>query len=479
MVKYLRQLYNNISLNLKIVISSSIILITRVPFIGVGYGLDWDAWRVIHSALTLDESGQYIASRLPGYPILEISYSYIWQFPYICNGITALLSVISYIYFFLILDSLGSKDKTLISTSLFFIPVIFINSTNSMDYIWALAFILSSSYYTMHKKYVISGILLGIAVGCRMTSIIMAIPLSYLLYTCESNNFGNIFLFAVSSLALSAVAFMPVIKTYGLSFLSAQSQWYPPLLGVARVAGTDVWGVVGLFALAGALTQLGLRYCSSAPRSISSLSKRHGTAFGIAVALYILLFLALPHEAGYLIPALPFTFILLARYLPRRELVIFCTLIILSPFIFSLKGKGVVAHGQVNFSEYAINITLPHHRLTLDPLYGPIVSNHLQRQKELNLLKETVDQSRDIPEHSVIIAGDWFTKLRVYAKIHSYTGPTFTPSLAEKTLTEYTEHGYKLYYLPGQDEYNYSTKGDYLSDYGAVPLLSDSLGTKN
>ena len=48
------------------------LVISRLPFLWLGYGEDPDTWRVARSASTLWESGLYETSRMPGYPLHEI-----------------------------------------------------------------------------------------------------------------------------------------------------------------------------------------------------------------------------------------------------------------------------------------------------------------------------------------------------------------------------------------------------------------------
>ena len=48
-----------------------LVILSRLPFIGVGYGLDGDAWSVAITAEHWHSTGEYLASRLPGYPVHE------------------------------------------------------------------------------------------------------------------------------------------------------------------------------------------------------------------------------------------------------------------------------------------------------------------------------------------------------------------------------------------------------------------------
>ncbi len=46
--------------------------ISRVIFLPLGYGLDDDAWLVARAGDILAHGGGYVASRLPGYPSVEL-----------------------------------------------------------------------------------------------------------------------------------------------------------------------------------------------------------------------------------------------------------------------------------------------------------------------------------------------------------------------------------------------------------------------
>lgn len=48
-----------------------VILASRLPLIGGGFGSDGDAWRNAVAAFRMREVGHYVASRPPGFPVFE------------------------------------------------------------------------------------------------------------------------------------------------------------------------------------------------------------------------------------------------------------------------------------------------------------------------------------------------------------------------------------------------------------------------
>ena len=57
------------------------------------------------------------------------------------------------------------------------------------------------------------------------------------------------------------------------------------------------------------------------------------------VGIYVFAFLSLPDQAGYLMPILPFVFLLFARFAERNAFRLFCILAALGSFVTIQDGK--------------------------------------------------------------------------------------------------------------------------------------------
>ncbi len=235
------------------------------------------------------------------------------------NGATALLNAVSAVLFALIMRRFGGKGHLLGGLALAFIPVVYVNSTNSMDYVWALAFILGSTYCVLSSRPVLAGVLLGLATGCRIPSFAMVVPLVVLLFTSarERRKVGPVFGFALASVATGVLSFLPVIREYGMVFLGFYrsgapapasdfvdiGHLYSRLPAAAFKVSLGVWGAVGCLAVMAAVASAFHRRMS--PGRIESYAVRpSGTRIAslwTAVCVYVSLFLFLPDEAGYLI----------------------------------------------------------------------------------------------------------------------------------------------------------------------------------
>lgn len=167
----------------------TIVFISRLPFLDAGYGNEQDGWRVASAARYIGTTGEYKASRLPGFPIIEFAYSLVWKHgAWMMNLLTALASAIAVGTLSLIAKHYKCKDFILLALTFAFTPIVFINSTVTMDYLWAMMFVMLSWYSAINRKSFSSGFLFGLAIGCRITTIFMMLPFALLFLTKINEN---------------------------------------------------------------------------------------------------------------------------------------------------------------------------------------------------------------------------------------------------------------------------------------------------
>ena len=56
-----------------------ITFLSRIPFLGNGYGVEEDSWGTAVAAYHYNTSGIYETSRLPGHPVQDTLYALIWH----------------------------------------------------------------------------------------------------------------------------------------------------------------------------------------------------------------------------------------------------------------------------------------------------------------------------------------------------------------------------------------------------------------
>lgn len=328
-------------------------------------------------------------------------------------------------------------------------------------------------YFAQRSHPLTSGVLLGLAIGSRITSVLLMLPLAMIAIDSSDQTYRrtNLIKFSISALFIGALSFLPVVMTYGVDFLTVSSTGYPPLLGVMRVFTFEVWGGLGIIALGIAI--IGLleqRFRPTGETSILTISKKQALAWNVAIFLYLIIFFYLPHEAGYLIPALPFVIMLLARYLKRIWFVAFCGILMVSPFFFSVSSNNLIdITGIQSFSKYAIRIEIPSNQVIIDPLYGPVILDYRQRVNGMAYAERVVAVTKQLDIKSVVVVGAWLPKIRIVSGNRTPVDFIYLVE-SEDILHQYRLDGIQIYYLPGQLEYNQNLYGINLTDFGAVQL---------
>jgi hypothetical protein len=427
--------------------------LSRVPFLDAGYGAINDTWRVARAAREIATTGQYEASRFPPHPLQELVCSLLWRGgPVALNAATALLSSFAVLFFALSMVRLGIGGVVEASAALAFAPVILINSTNSSDYLWSLSFILGSLYLVLERKPILAGIFLGLAIGSRITAGAMLLPL--LILAWRTLNPGNRAVAAVKFVAAAGIVgvafFVPVFLRYGWGFLTFVDRYVSPREAVLN-ATVGVWGRLGATALFLAIGWWIVRRSVIRHRAVPFGSERRTLWLVciVAVALYAIAFVRLPHLAAYLIPAMPFTLLVLAMLLERPVFRTVCIAVVLSSFVY-VGRSGLSA--------------------------GPIFRDHRDRMESIAYTEKIVEVGRTLTRKSIIVAGKWVPQIEIYVP-QLMSGPVqYVYLLDAKTLRSYQTQGFDVYFLPGQTKYNLKRYGVDLPASGVRPLIPESAG---
>jgi len=432
-----------------------VIFLTRLPFLSPGYGNDGDAWRVADAALQMAETGSYTASRLPGYPLYEIVAASIVRFgSFVLNAFSALMGVIAVLFFALTLRQLKCRDTFPATIAFALTPVIYINNVSSMDFMLGLAFGMIALYFTLRGRLLWAGVMLGMAIGSRMTWGAMLLPLLILSLPESGRPDKKQSAFVLITLGVGTLWFIPVWLQYGWgSFWFADM--YPPLVYVFYQSTAGFWGSIGIVVLS-LLTILRLFRGPTPDWSslLIDLSTTKGRRLLIAsilgIALYLIAFIRLPHDASYLIPALPFVLILLALWFSRRQFLVLCTALSLSPFLLALDNHGVY-------------------------LPGPIFFDHSERTSQIAYVEAVLDVAEEMNESSLIVAGNWLYKIIGTGRERKWSRSVeFVYLLDSAEAHGYLARGWTIYFLPKQELYNADVYGFSLPELGAIPFPSDS-----
>jgi hypothetical protein len=347
-----------------------------MPFLFYGFGLDPNCWGVALAARHFHESGVYEASRFPGFPMHEmLSSLVVAQGYFVTNLLVAIAGSLGVLYFVFTLKALRFRYPLLGGVTLAAVPVCYISSVITYDYSLALAFILASLYYTVKSRPVTAGILLGLAVGCRITSGAMLLPFAIMITQNDGMqaNYGRILKLTLSTVVIGVFTYLPVISEYGFSFFTYEKVPYPAIGTILFKLFIESWGILGVLALFFGLVVLLLPVRAQAKKYLfpRSVNEKFVVAWLIAIDLYIIAFLKLPTEAGYLLPVIPFVLLLFGKYLHSEAFVVFSMLILASPFLVSLTEVGDPASPETRMAGNVVEISDRFY--SLDVAAGPRV----------------------------------------------------------------------------------------------------------
>jgi hypothetical protein len=445
------------------------------------------------AARHIGTTGQYVVSRFPGYPIVELADAAVWRGgPWALNGLGALMAVLCAVMLALILRRAGVRDATLGALAFAFVPAVYIASTTPMDYLWALAFVLAALLAALDGRPLAAGVLLGVATGCRITSAAYAIPVAMVLLAPPGvRRVRALIALLVPAVIVAAVAYLPVALRYGVSFLSyyetgagghARSAWdfltgmlhlfplrFSPLLVLGQ-ATVGVWGAVGSLALLVAIV-LGFAFSHRRWRGpLASTPPALIPACWVAIALCVLFYLRLPDDEGYLIPAAAFAFVPLGRLIPRSIFRPLCVAIAFSPFVLGVDvappKKGIT---PLERSAQARTFRIGgRETFVMDPRRGPLLMDQDKRHAQMTTIAGAAARWPALPRNGVVVAG--LLDLPLHREIATAPLETFDV-LRPEHLAGFIHEGRPVFYLPDAPERTLRYFGYALDSAGARPLL--------
>ncbi len=430
---------------LPLTIVLSITLVSRLPFIDAGYGNDPDSWGVAETARQISLTGAYSVSRFPGYPVQEVVSSLLWPWGApVLNLATVFMSVLATCFFYLICRHIDVPYPMLTALVMAFTPVIFIASTATIDYMWALGFLMGSTYFVLRRQPLLAGIFLGGAIGCRITSGVMLAPLAILLVfqtNSSRTRTRDMMIFVMSACSLGAMAFLLPYLTYGPSFFAynpgVSKSIFDTVIDTVRKASVGVWGRIGAIVLTLCVAILPFTNRTTEEHSVYLRFKNSPMFAAVLVAIVLqgIAFVLLPHESGYLIPVVPLLILLLANLSKRWVYVVLCGAIVISSFV-SFDLTGIVP--------------------------GPVLADHADRIYWLNFIDYVIKEVETLEGRNIVIAGDWYPKLlpslrRRYSGDEEYKlmfrasdSIEYVYFLSDTRLIDRLKDGWNVYYLPGQ-----------------------------
>jgi hypothetical protein len=458
-----------------ILLVAALILISRIPFLFSGYGSEEDAWGLILTARNISQSGIYEVSRMPGHPVQELLLSLLWQLPaWLLNLFTAVISTAGIAVFMLTLKKLNITGYIPAGIALAFVPAVYINSSNVMDYTWAMSLTMCSFYLLTQKRIIAAGIMTGIAAGFRITALGMALPLAMLILdkSDPKSTLRLLFMFWIIAGVTALIVFLPPYLTYGPGFFMYY-QYFPdpPFLKNAYKATIGAWGLIGFAALVIAGVAAGIKAMAgsadgTADKQMNATTKRLLILSFVVMVMYAYAYFRLPQKSAFVIPAAPFVILMLAILIKPVHLKWFAGAMIVSSLFFGVNLDDPNRGSER--SPLSFGFTAAGSTAAVDILYGPVIADQTKRENKIAYAKKVADQTLDSGKKTVIIAG-WFQNEIEFYLLEKQRANLVTVYYADKSeLESYRQNGFDIYHLPEQDKYNdLRYKGDFTSEFSA------------
>jgi len=447
-----------------------LVFASRLPFLDAGYGTDPDAWRMAEASHRIAVEHRYTTSRLPGYPVPEIAGAFVSHGgPPATNALTALMSAAAALCLFRLLRCLGCAHAVLGALAFAFTPIVYANSTNAMDYLWALALGTAALLAAVSGRPAWAGVALGFAVGSRLGSALLAAPLAWLLY---SNGAGprGLSRFALAAGAATLASLLPVLLEYGPGFLSFTDFQGHRAQELFAALGLRFFGRFGAALLVAALL-LGAwdRVRAGRPSALRSPVPGVGGACALGIGLTLTLFLRLPHEAEYLLPALPFLVVGLGLALSARAFALACVAMAVASFPL----RPAIAPEA---TPPGFHVSLPGvGTLGLRAREGAVFRARGARLEGMEVARAALEHAHALPSTAVLVAGWREPTVLGLARLGEGPPPNarIVYLLDAEELARLPRPREALYFLPGQDTFSLELRGVDLVAAGARPLLPE------
>ena len=302
-----------------------------LPLIFAGPGSDPDSLRELRSGTTLLWQHRYVMSRPPGY----FPYEALCGFLYTLGGVVAsnlatlAMSLLLLHSFLGICGYCKVPHRHLLAIAIATNPVYWVNSASTIDFIWALGCFMLGFRWFLEHRYLGAAIVLGLAVGIRVSSILLAGPV-LVWQLIERPRDAQLWMAAALATALGAALYLPefIVSGNSFGFLTYYVGTWSLTGHLGRFLYKNIyfWGLPAtIFLLAAAPVVI---------RELARCDREFGGIVALSTSIVLLfeaLFLKLPVQRAYLLPMLPFVLILLGIALRDRV----ATLVALVFMIFS------------------------------------------------------------------------------------------------------------------------------------------------
>ncbi|HKR03898.1 MAG TPA: hypothetical protein VJY62_04615, partial [Bacteroidia bacterium] len=257
---------------------------------------------------------------------------------------------------------------------------------------------------------------------------------------------------ALSTVLISLLVFIPVLKKYGVEFLS-YADWFDSPLSKALFRCTiGIWGFIAFTDILTVLILFIRKKRKTVKRILMNEQKKKLILFCLLVLLlYSIAYALEPHKAAYLIPVIPFVIILFRLFFGKFFFIALSFSVIFSSFFIGINLNDSLRGSTPSSLSYDFKIAGPN--VSIDFLRGPVIADLHKRRNKMEFSENVTGQLKKITEKAVIISGFWMND--ILAKTDSLPSNVLLVYYKDENyLKAKQQEGFEIYYLPEQDYYN-------------------------
>jgi hypothetical protein len=448
---------------------SVVVLASRIGFVRAGFGTDPDAHRLAIAARAIRETGHYVFSREPGHPVQELIAALLFPLgPSGLNGATAVMSVLTVLVFARVATELGLRGPVWLALGVAFTPLYWVHSVDSMDFVWAMALGWLGFWLALRERIHWAGLALGLAIGCRITEGFTLLPAVLLCGGSATDlprgngakavakiPLGPRIRLVLVACAVGAACYLPVALVYGAGALRVYESGRAPLIVVMRRWWLEPWGIPGALGLCAALLlgAIAAVRATSRPKAghvnrcdapVSGRSDSAVRTLALAAVLPILghwlLFIRLPHDAGYVLSTVPWILLLIGLALPR-----IATHVVVGSLLLSNVPIAALADHTV---------------------WGA----HERRRSQVRTVRRWIGQLQEETGPIVLVAGTYQPKILSALSNERLSGVEIRYVLGADEARRLMGQGKRIYFLSRALELNRRLTGLDLPTIGARPF---------
>jgi hypothetical protein len=297
------------------------------PLVFLGYGSDVDSYRVVEAGKNFFRSADYVPSRNPGYVVHEMMSFFLNAVggSWLSNLGTMLMALAAVIFFLKLCRHYQIPNENTLALVMIVHPLFWINAASTIDYIWAIGFLLIGFYLLTQMKYLYAGLAFGLAIGSRLgTFIVIIFILGVFLWQEKHDHLKLLQVALVTGLVSAAAYILPFDFTeWQLRILSPslgdRIQWtFPMRAGRFFYKNLYFWG------LAAALVLVYI-FLIRGKALIEGMRGRYSSLSIIAILSIVgteILYFRYPIALEYLLVCLPFWLFLVGILLRDRKRVL-------------------------------------------------------------------------------------------------------------------------------------------------------------